>query len=67
MTTKIQPGRAFANTLKTFTTASGKAGQFYSLPALAKTFPNVSRLPVSIRDARRHGCANNERGEKSPS
>ena len=26
---------AFANTLKTFTTAGGKAGQFYSLPALA--------------------------------
>ena len=34
---------AFAKTRKTFTTASGKSGQFYSLPALAKTFPNVSR------------------------
>ena len=40
---------AYAKTLKTFTTASGKEGQFYSLPALAKTFPGVSRLPISIR------------------
>lgn len=41
--------QAFAKTLKTFKTASGKQGQFYSLPALAKQFPNVSRLPMSIR------------------
>ena len=40
---------AFANTLKTFKTASGKAGNFYSLPELAKAYPNVARLPVSIR------------------
>lgn len=40
---------AFADTLKSFTTASGKSGRFYSLPALAKQFPSVSRLPVSIR------------------
>ncbi len=40
---------AFAKTLKTFTTASGKEGKFFSLPALARTFPNVSRLPVSLR------------------
>jgi aconitate hydratase len=40
---------AFASTLKTFSTASGKQGQFYSLPALARKFPNVSKLPVSIR------------------
>jgi aconitate hydratase len=40
---------AFANTLKTFKTASGKAGSFYSLPALAKAYPNVARLPVSMR------------------
>ena len=40
---------AFAATRKTFKTASGKTGQFYSLPALAKKYPNVSRLPVSIR------------------
>ncbi|MDZ7865599.1 aconitate hydratase [Acidovorax sp.] len=45
-----QPARhAFANTLKSFKTASGKTGQFYSLPALAKEFPSVKRLPVSIR------------------
>jgi len=36
-------------TLKDFKLKSGKTGRFYSLPALAKTFPNVSRLPVSIR------------------
>jgi aconitate hydratase len=40
---------AFATTRKAFKTASGKTGQFHSLPALAKQFPNVSRLPVSIR------------------
>jgi aconitate hydratase len=40
---------AFANTLKTFETASGKQGSFFSLPALAKAHPNVNRLPVSIR------------------
>ena len=40
---------AFASTLQTFTTASGKAGQFYSLPALARQFPEIKRLPVSIR------------------
>ncbi|HEY1103911.1 MAG TPA: aconitase family protein, partial [Burkholderiaceae bacterium] len=39
----------FASTLKTFKTTSGKTGKFYSLPALAKQFPEVSRLPVSIR------------------
>ncbi|MEO8835315.1 MAG: aconitate hydratase [Caldimonas sp.] len=40
---------AFANTLKTFKTASGKIGRFHSLPELAKQYPNVSRLPVSMR------------------
>jgi aconitate hydratase len=40
---------AFAHTLKTFKTASGKEGKLYSLPELAKKFPNVNRLPVSIR------------------
>ncbi len=40
---------AFASTCKTFQTASGKKGKFYSLPALAKQFPSVARLPVSIR------------------
>ena len=43
------PKHPFAKTLKTFRTASGKTGAFYSLPQLAKTFPGVSRLPVSLR------------------
>jgi aconitate hydratase len=38
------------NTLRTFTTGSGTQGTFHSLPALAEQgFPNLSRLPVSIR------------------
>ena len=40
---------AFASTLKSFKTSSGKTGQFYSLPALARQFPHIRRLPVSIR------------------
>ncbi|EGI76335.1 aconitate hydratase AcnA [Hylemonella gracilis] len=40
---------AFASTLKSFTTASGKSGQFYSLPELAKQYPAIARLPVSLR------------------
>ncbi|MDQ6683519.1 MAG: aconitate hydratase [Pseudomonadota bacterium] len=40
---------AFASTLKTFKTASGKSGSYYSLPELAKTYPNIKRLPVSMR------------------
>jgi aconitate hydratase len=40
---------AFANTRKTFTTTAGKEGQFYSLPALARQFPAVSRMPHSLR------------------
>ncbi|MDE1948782.1 MAG: aconitate hydratase AcnA [Burkholderiales bacterium] len=43
------PSHAFAKTQKTFTTASGKEGRYFSLPALARTYPGVSRLPVSIR------------------
>ena len=39
----------FANTVKTFKTASGKSGRLYSLPALAKQFPDIKRLPVSLR------------------
>jgi aconitate hydratase len=39
----------FANTLKSFRTASGKSGRLYSLPALAKQFPAVARLPHSLR------------------
>ena len=47
--TARMPAHAFAKTRKNFKTASGKEGQFYSLPELAKTFPNVNRLPVSLR------------------
>jgi aconitate hydratase len=42
------PHNAF-NTLKTLQTSTGKSGQYYSLPALAASVPNVKRLPISIR------------------
>jgi len=42
------PHNAF-NTLKTFQPSAGKTGRYYSLPELAKTFPNVKRIPVSLR------------------
>ena len=40
---------AFAKTLASFSTASGKTGQLFSLPKLAKLYPNVNRMPVSMR------------------
>ncbi|TMH12227.1 MAG: aconitate hydratase [Betaproteobacteria bacterium] len=43
------PAHHFTKTLKTFKTAAGREGKFFSLPELAKTYPNVNRLPVSIR------------------
>jgi aconitate hydratase len=43
------PKHAFAKTLKTFKTTAGKEGRFYSLPALARQFPNVARMPLSLR------------------
>ena len=49
MSTSKAPAHAFSSTLKSFTTASGKKGQLYSLPALAKQFPSIQRLPVSLR------------------
>ena len=39
----------FASTLKTFRTASGQSGSLFSLPELARTFPNIDRMPVSLR------------------
>jgi aconitate hydratase len=39
----------FAQTLKTFETASGKTLAYHALPELARTHPNVNRLPVSLR------------------
>ena len=47
--TKKPADHAFPSTLKTFKTASGKTGSYYSLPELAKKFPNVNQLPISIR------------------
>ena len=43
------PAHAFASTLKSFKTASGKSGKFWSLKALAERHPGIERLPVSIR------------------
>ena len=40
---------AFSGTLKSFKTASGKAGKLYCLPALTKQYPNIARLPISLR------------------
>jgi len=38
------------NTLRTFKTGSGAEGKFHSLPALAEQgFPQLNRLPISIR------------------
>ncbi len=39
----------FAHTIKSFRLASGKSGRLYSLPALARQFPKVGRLPFSLR------------------
>ena len=45
-----QPAQvAFASTLQSFRTASGLEGRFHSLPELARQFPQVQRLPVSLR------------------
>ena len=53
VTSPVKPARiakhAFASTLTAFKTASGTSGKFYALPALAREFPNISRLPVSLR------------------
>src|SRR5687767_7217142 len=39
----------FNSTLQNFKTPKGQRGRFFSLPELAKAFPKVSRLPVSMR------------------
>jgi len=47
---KKPAAHAFAGTLKTLKTGgSAPAGQYFSLPELAKQYPNVSQLPISIR------------------
>ena len=43
------PSHAFARTRRRFRTASGREAQLFSLPELAKTWPHIKRLPVSIR------------------
>ena len=40
---------AFANTVQTFALAGGASGRYYSLPELTRSYPNVARLPISIR------------------
>ena len=45
----MAPAHEFDSTLETFETASGRQRRMYSLPALARQFPNVARLPVSLR------------------
>jgi aconitate hydratase len=48
-TAKKPAEHAFSNTLKTFKTASGRSASYFSLPELAKTYPNVNKLPISMR------------------
>ncbi len=43
------PAHVFNRTRKRFRTASGREAQLFSLPTLARTYPNIRRLPVSIR------------------
>ncbi|MED5618378.1 aconitate hydratase AcnA [Ideonella sp. BN130291] len=43
------PEHAFPHCVQTFTTPSGTQGRFFSLPELAETYPQVNKLPVSIR------------------
>src|ERR1700758_4361918 len=40
---------AFEDTIRSFKLGGGKTGRLYSLPELAKRFPKISRLPVSMR------------------
>ena len=40
---------AFAALRKTFQTGAGPSAAYFSLPALARQYPGVARLPVSIR------------------
>jgi aconitate hydratase len=43
------PPHPFAKTRKRLRTASGREAQFYSLPELAKTYPGIQRMPISMR------------------
>src|SRR5690606_9305223 len=44
----VMPHNAF-DTLKEFRLKSGRTSRMYSLPELARSFPNVAKLPVSLR------------------
>jgi aconitate hydratase len=39
----------FADTVKAFKVAPGRQVKYHALPELAKTYPNINRLPISIR------------------
>jgi len=45
----LAPIAPFAHALQTFRMPSGATGRFHSLPALTAEFPQIARLPVSIR------------------
>src|ERR1700709_144069 len=45
----LAPHAPFAHVLQTFKMPSGATGRFHSLPALTAEFPQIARLPVSIR------------------
>ena len=47
--THEQGSHAFASTLKSLSLGKAGKGSFYSLPALAKQYPNIKRLPISLR------------------
>ncbi len=47
--TPAPDAHAFAHTRQAFTPASGEPASLYSLKALAEQFPNVARMPVSLR------------------
>ena len=43
------PHAPFAHTLQNFKMPSGATGRFHSIPALTAEFPQIARLPVSLR------------------
>ena len=47
--THVQGAHAFASTRKSLSLGKAGKGNFYSLPALSKQYPNIKRLPVSLR------------------
>lgn len=49
MDAPTQFAHPFAHTVKRFTPTAGQTGRFHSLPELAREFPNIKRLPHSIR------------------